>query len=104
MSNDALKDIQQALNIIRTATEKEEYTTKVKAVELITQSLLSHLQALEPVSLVKNLAKPKVKTPPPMPIPKSLNTPSSANNPNAVVPNQPNSQQNTANDKEQLNY
>ena len=104
MSNDALKDIQQALNVIRTATEKEKYTTKVRALELITQSLLSHLQALEPVSLVKNYAKTKVKTPPPVPIPKSLNTPSSANNPNAVVPNQPNSQQNTANDKEQLNY
>ena len=104
MSKDALKDIQQALNIIRSATDKEQYTTKVKAMELITQSLLSHLQALEPVPLVKNLAKPKSKTLAPMPIPKSLNTPSSANNPNAVVPNQPGSLQNTANDKEQLNY
>ena len=107
MSKEALNDIQKALNIIRSQTDKEEYSIKVKALELITQSLLSHLQALEPTSLVKNLGKkkaPKRKMPPPMPIPKSLNTPNRANNPNAVIPNQPSSQQNTPPEQQPLNY
>jgi len=59
MSKDALKDIQQALNIIRSATDKEQYANKVKAMELVTQSLLSQIQTLKPLALVKNKAQQK---------------------------------------------
>ena len=89
MSNDAVKEIQQSLNIIRSTTDKEEYSTKVKVLELMTQAVLSHIQALQPTSLVKNINKSKgkkLKKPPTMPIPKSLNTPSSSTNPNTTLP------------------
>ena len=88
MSDNAVKEIQQSLNIIRSTTEKEEYSTKVKVLELMTQAILSHIQALEPTSLVKNINKSKgkkTKMPSTMPIPKSLNTPSSSNNPNTTL-------------------
>jgi hypothetical protein len=104
MSSDTLVDIQRALNIIRAATDKEKYTVRVQALELITQTLLSQLKALEPTQLVKDLGTAKSKSkssmpkPKPMPIPKSLNTPSSANNPNATIPNLPQSQAISAND------
>ena len=62
MSRDALKDIQQALNIIRSATDKEQYATKVKAMELVTQSLLSQIQTLKPLAVVKNKAQQKQST------------------------------------------
>lgn len=89
MSDNAVKEIQQSLNIIRSTTEKEEYSTKVKVLELMTQAILSHIQALEPTSLVKNINKSKgkkTKMPSTMPTPKSLNTPSSSNNPNTTLP------------------
>ena len=89
MSNDAVKEIQQSLNIIRSTTEKEEYSTKVKVLELMTQAVLSHIQALEPISLVKNKNKSKgmkMKKPSALPIPKSLNTPTSSNNVNPTLP------------------
>ena len=89
MSNDAVKEIQQSLNIIRSTTDKEEYSTKVKVLELMTQAVLSHIQALQPTSLVKNINKSKgkkLKKPSTMPIPKSLNTPSSSTNPNTTPP------------------
>ena len=88
MSKDAVKEVQQSLNIIRSTTDKEEYSTKVKVLELMTQAVLSHIQALQPTSLVKNINKSKgkkLKKPSTMPIPKSLNTPS-FNNPNATLP------------------
>ena len=89
MSNDAVKEIQRSLNIIRSTTDKEEYSTKVKVLELMTQAVLSHIQALEPISLVKNKNKSKgmkMKKPPALPIPKSLNTPTSSNNSNPTLP------------------
>lgn len=89
MSNDAVKEIQQSLNIIRSTTDKEEYSTKVKVLELMTQAVLSHIQALQPTTLVKNINKSKgkkLKKPSTMPIPKSLNTPSSSTNPNTTLP------------------
>jgi len=102
MSSDTLVDIQRALNIIRAATDKEKYTVRLQALELITQTLLSQLKALEPTQLVKDLGTTKSKSsmpkPKPMPIPKSLNTPSSANSPNATIPNLPQSQAISAND------
>jgi len=89
MSDNAVKEIQQSLNIIRSTTDKEEYSTKVKVLELMTQAVLSHIQALQPTSLVKNINKSKgkkLKKPSTMPIPKSLNTPSSSTNPNTTLP------------------
>ena len=89
MSNDAVKEIQQSLNIIRSTTDKEKYSTKVKVLELMTQAVLSHIQALQPTTLVKNINKSKgkkLKKPSTMPIPKSLNTPSSSTNPNTTLP------------------
>ena len=88
MSNDAVKEIHQSLNIIRSTTDKEEYSTKVKVLELMTQAVLSHIQALQPTTLAKNINKSKgkkLKKPSTMPIPKSLNTPSSTN-PNTTLP------------------
>lgn len=87
MSNTALKDIQQALNVIRTATDKEQHSTKVKVLELMTQAMLSHLKALEPVAPVKTARSKKVS----VRVPKSQNTPQSTNNPNAIVSTQPSS-------------
>jgi len=102
MSDEAVKEIQKSLNVIRSTTEKEQYSTKVKVLELMTQAILSHVQALEPTSLVKNIGsnkkQSKAKMPKPLPIPKSLNTPSSANNPNATIPNMPNPTAVSAND------
>lgn len=99
MKNEALKDIQAALNIIRSATDKEEYSAKIEVLELMTQSLLSTVQSLKPMALVQNTlgnrSKSKRNKPAPAPIPNSLNTPALANNPNATVPNQPQSQANT---------
>jgi|DEB0MinimDraft_10_1074344.scaffolds.fasta_scaffold02877_7 predicted transcriptional regulator len=89
MSNDAVKEIQRSLNIIRSTTDKEEYSTKVKVLELMTQAVLSHIQALEPISLVKNKNKSKgmkMKKPSALPIPKSLNTPTSSNNVSPTLP------------------
>ena len=89
MSNDAVKEIQQSWNIIRSTTDEEEYSTKVKVLELMMQAVLSYIQALQPTSLVKNINKSKgkkLKKPSTMPIPKSLNTPSSSNNPNTTLP------------------
>ena len=89
MSDNAVKEIQQSLNIIRSTTDKEEYSTKVKVLELMTQAVLSHIQALQPTTLVKNINKSKgkkLKKPSTMPIPKSLNTPSSSTNPNTTLP------------------
>ena len=60
MSNEALNDIQKALNVIRNATDNEQYTTKVKALELITQSLLSHIQELGLVPRGRNLSKKRL--------------------------------------------
>ena len=98
MKNEALKDIQAALNIIRSATDKEESSAKIEVLELMTQSLLSTVQSLKPIALVQNKlgdrSKSKRNKPAPVPIPKSLNTPALANNPNATVPNQPQSQVN----------
>lgn len=85
MSNTALKDIQQALNAIRSATDKEQQSTKVKVLELMTQAMLSHIKALEPVAPVKTARANKVS----IQTPKSPNTPQSANNPNAVISTQP---------------
>ena len=102
MSDEAVKEIQKSLNIIRSTTDKEQYSTKIKVLELMTQAILSHLQALEPTSLLKNIKgkgkQNKVKSLKPLPIPKSLNTPSSANNPNATIPNMPNPTAVSAND------
>ena len=89
MSNDAVKEIQRSLNIIKSTTEKEDNSTKVKVLELMTQAVLSHIQALEPTSLVKKINKSKskkLKKPSAMPTPKSLNTHSSSNNPNTTLP------------------
>ena len=91
MSNEALNDIQKALNVIRNATDNEQYTTKVKALELITQSLLSHIQERGLVPRGRNLSKKKASSnmPKPLPIPKSPNAPKapkSNNNPNAPMP------------------
>ena len=89
MSNDAVKEIQRSLNIIRSTTDKEEYSTKLNVLELMTQAVLSHIQALEPISLVKNKNKSKgmkMKKPSALPIPKSLNTPTSSNNVNPTLP------------------
>ena len=89
MSDNAVKEIQQSLNIIRSTTDKEEYSTKVKVLELMTQAVLSHIQALQPTSLVKNINKSKgkkLKKPSTMLIPKSQNKPSSSTNPNTTLP------------------
>ena len=88
MSNDAVKEIQRSLNIIKSTTDKEDNSTKVKVLELMTQAVLSHIQALEPNSLVKSINKSKrkkLKKPSAMPIPKSLGTPSSVT-PNTTLP------------------
>ena len=96
MKNEALKDIQAALKIIRSATDKEEYSAKIEVLELMMHSLLSTVQSLKPTALVHNTSgkrnKSKRNKPAPVPIPKSLNTPALANNPNATVPNLPNTQ------------
>ena len=56
MNNSALKDIQQALNIIRAEIEKVDAETKMAALELI----MSTSQSV--VAMARKLTKPKVKT------------------------------------------
>ena len=56
MNNSALKDIQQALNIIRTEIEQVDAETKMAALELIMST--SH----RVVAMARKLTKPKVKT------------------------------------------
>jgi hypothetical protein len=56
MNNSALKDIQQALNIIRTEIEKVDAETKMAALELI----MSTSQSV--VAMARKLTKPKVRT------------------------------------------
>ena len=98
MSNEALKDIQKALNTIRSVADKERLEGKIKALELMTQALQSHITGIKAAAVVgvgiKKQAQRKLPKPPQLPIPKSLNTPSSANNPNDVIPNEPRSPSN----------
>ena len=56
MNNSALKDIQQALNIIRAEIEKVDAETKIAALELI----MSTSQSV--VAMARKLTTPKVKT------------------------------------------
>ena len=56
MNNSALKEIQQALNIIRTEIEKFDAETKMAALELI----MSTSQSV--VAMARKLTKPKVRT------------------------------------------
>jgi hypothetical protein len=56
MNNSALKDIQQALNIIRTEIEQVDDETKIAALELI----MSTSQSV--VAMARKLTKPKVRT------------------------------------------
>ena len=56
MNNSALKDIQQALNIIRTEIEQVDAETKMAALELI----MSTSQSV--VAMARKLTKPKVRT------------------------------------------
>ena len=56
MNNSALKDIQQALNIIRAEIEKVDTETKMVALELI----MSTSQSV--VAMARKLTKPKVRT------------------------------------------
>jgi hypothetical protein len=56
MNNSALKDIQQALNIIRAEIEKVDAETKMAALELI----MSTSQSV--VAMARKLTKPKVRT------------------------------------------
>ena len=94
MSNDAVNEIQQSLNIIRSTTDKEEYSTKVKVLELMTQAVLSHVQALDTNPRMKNVKKVKNRKSnlaAPLPKPKSLKSPPPTNNPNDTVPALPQS-------------
>ena len=56
MSNEALKDIQQALNAIRSEIERVDDATKWAALELMLSTSASV------VALAKKMAKPKTKT------------------------------------------
>jgi len=56
MNNSALKDIQQALNIIRTEIEKVDAETKMAALELIMNTSQSV------VAMARKLTKPKIRT------------------------------------------
>ena len=56
MNNSALKDIQQALNIIRAEIEQVDSETKIAALELI----MSTSQSV--VAMARKLTKPKVRT------------------------------------------
>ena len=56
MDNSALKDIQQALNIIRTEIVKVDAETKMAALELI----MSTSQSV--VAMARKLTKPKIRT------------------------------------------
>ena len=93
MSNEALKDIQKALNVIRSIADKEQLEGKVKALELMTQALQSHITGIKAASAVSvgmNKTKAlKLRKPTPPSMPKSFNLPGSAVNPNAVIPTQP---------------
>ena len=88
MSQDAVKEVQRSLNIIRNATNKENYATKVKVLELMTQAILSQVQALDITSLGKNVKKPrngKKGMATHSSQRKSLKPPPSTNNPNDKV-------------------
>lgn len=94
MSKVTIKEIQQSLNIIRNATNKENYATKVKVLELMTQALLLHVKALDTTPIMKNVRKPKSRnrnSAAPLPQPKSLKSLPSTNNPNDTVPAPPQS-------------
>jgi len=94
MSNDTVKEVQQSLNIIRNATNKENYATQVKVVELMTQAILSHVQALDTNPLMKNVKKVKNRNSnlaTPLPKSKSLKSSPPINNPNDTVPALPQS-------------
>ena len=94
MSNDTVKEVQQSLNIIRNATNKENYATQVKVVELMTQAILSHVQALDSNPLMKNVKKVKNRKSnltTPLPKSKSLKSSPPINNPNDTVPALPQS-------------
>ena len=95
MSSDAVREIQKSLNLIRSMTEKEQDTTKIKILELMTQAILSQLQALEPNSSVNNTGRNKnsshANLPKPLPIPKPPKAPSSASKQSAPEPNMPTS-------------
>ncbi|SVB84476.1 uncharacterized protein METZ01_LOCUS237330 [marine metagenome] len=56
MNNSALKDIQQALNIIRAEIEKVDAETKMAALELIMNT------SQRVVAMARKLTKPKVRT------------------------------------------
>jgi hypothetical protein len=56
MNNSALKDIQQALNIIRAEIENVDTETKMAALELI----MSTSQSV--VAMARKLTKPKIRT------------------------------------------
>lgn len=88
MSKDAVKEVQQSLNIIRNTTKKENYATQMKVLELVAQAVLSHVQALDTTPLMKNVKKVKNRKSnlaAPLPKPKSLKTPQPINNPNDTV-------------------
>ena len=89
MSQHAVKEVKQSLNIIRNATNKENYATKVKVLELMTQAILTHVQALDTTPLMKSVKKVKNRKSnlaAPLPKPKSLKSPPATNNPNDTVP------------------
>lgn len=86
MSKTALNDIQNALNAIRSISDEEQYQTKVQALELMTQALLSHLKALEPAQPTKKATRKQPPKLPPPPIPKSANTPNPPQAPSAPKP------------------
>lgn len=103
MSNDAVKEIQQSLNIIRSTTDKENYSAKLKVLELMTQAVLSHVKALDTTSLVKNVQKSKNrKRNFAAPFSKPLKSPSSKNNPNDTVPSIPQSNSHNVQDSQKV--
>jgi hypothetical protein len=94
MNKDAVKELQRSLNIIRKTTNKENYATQVKVLELMAQAILSHIQALDTTPLMKNVKKVKIRKSnlaAPLPKPKSLKSPPPTNNPNDTVPALPQS-------------
>ena len=94
MNKDAVKELQRSLNIIRKTTNKENYATQVKVLELMAQAVLSHVQALDTTPLMKNVKKIKNRNSnlaAPLPKPKSLKSSPPTNNPNDTVPALPQS-------------
>ena len=88
MSNGTLQDIQKSLNIIRSIADKEALDLKVQTLELMTQSLQSHITGIKSAARVSvssnSKRKPPTKLPKPL-VPKSFNTPGSSNDPNDTV-------------------